>query len=225
MQSFNWDPIKLVVFDVDGTLYSQKKLRPRMARDLLLSALWSRSTRAVRVLSAYRKIRERLGDEEVREFEPVLLGETAQCCGVSEAEVAAIVAEWMERRPLAYMADCCFPGIPQLFERLRTGGKTIGILSDYPAHAKLRAFGLSADVVVCAGDPGVGVLKPHPQGLERVMELAGIPAGATVMIGDRIERDGDAARRIGVQALIKSNRPAAGWHTFSSYHDAIFSAT
>lgn len=31
----DWDRLHLVVFDVDGTLYRQRPLRLRMARDLL----------------------------------------------------------------------------------------------------------------------------------------------------------------------------------------------
>lgn len=222
--TLNWETVKLAVFDVDGTLYDQKRLRLKMARDLLLNAAATLSTRSVRVLSAYRKLRERLGEEEVHDFDRVLLEQTAAQCGVPAATVAAIVAEWMERRPLPYLPACRFDGLEQLFARLRAAGKTIGILSDYPAQAKMDAFGLAADIIVCAGDPAVGVLKPHPRGLQHVMELAGVDAAATVMIGDRAERDGDAARRSGVHALIKSSQPLAGWQTFASYRDPLFSA-
>jgi putative hydrolase of the HAD superfamily len=223
MQTLNWNPVKLVVFDVDGTLYDQKRLRLKMARDLLLNALGSFSARSVRVLSAYRKLREHMGEQEVHDFDRLLLAQTAAQCGVAVDTVAVIVAEWMERRPLPYLPACRFDGLEQLFGRLRAAGKTIGILSDYPAQAKMDAFGLAADIIVCAGDAAVGVLKPHPRGLQHVMELAGVDAGATVMIGDRAERDGDAARRAGAHALIKSSQPIDGWHTFASYHDPIFS--
>lgn len=218
----NWDLIKLVVFDVDGTLYDQKPLRLKMARDLLLDVAGSFSTRGMRVLSFYRKLREELGELETPDFDRVLVARTAAHCGVAEADVAAIVVEWMERRPLQYLAAARFDGLPELFARLRAQGKRIGILSDYPAEAKLRVFGLEADIIVCAGDPAVGVLKPHPRGLQYVMELAGVTPEQTVMVGDRAERDGDAARRSGAHPLIKSNRPLDGWQTFGSYHDPVF---
>ena len=38
-QPSDWKDIRLVVFDVDGTLYRQRPLRLRMARDLVLHAV------------------------------------------------------------------------------------------------------------------------------------------------------------------------------------------
>ena len=57
----------------------------------------------------------------------------------------------------------------------------------------MHAIGLVPDYVVAAGDPEVGVLKPHPRGLEVLMAAAGADAAETVVIGDRPERDGAAA--------------------------------
>ena len=56
----DWDRVHLVVFDVDGTLYRQRPLRLRMARDLLLHTLLKRDPNVIAVLSRYRRIRERL---------------------------------------------------------------------------------------------------------------------------------------------------------------------
>lgn len=222
MKSLNWDAITLVVFDVDGTLYDQKKLRWRMARDLLLQCLTRADTRTLAILRCYRKLRERLGDEEVVDFDSVLLAQTATRCGVSTMQVTNVVEEWIERRPLPYMATCRFDGVAELFSGLRANGKRIAILSDYPAQAKLQAFGLVADFIVCASDPEVGILKPHPRGLAHVMALAEASNAATLMIGDRIERDGEAAHRLGVASLIKARQPIAGWSTFASYRDPVF---
>jgi HAD superfamily hydrolase (TIGR01549 family) len=216
----DWNTVRLAVFDVDGTLYNQRRLRLNMAYELLLHALRSRSLGTARMLSSYRRLREQLADDEVQNFEQVLLTQTADRCGLPPATVAALAAEWLEQRPLRHIRACRYDGLPELFQRLRVRGKRIAILSDYPAPAKLQAVGLAADIIVCAGD--VGVLKPHPHGLQRVMALAGAAPGATVMIGDRPERDGAAARRSGVHALIKSRRPLPGWQTFATYRDPVF---
>jgi putative hydrolase of the HAD superfamily len=216
----DWQRVSLVVFDVDGTLYEQRSLRLAMARELLSHTLRTRSLREWRVLAAYRTLRERLACDEVPDFEPALLTQTAQRCGLPPAMVAALAAEWLEQRPLPHLPGCRCDGVTELFQRLRTRGKRIAILSDYPAQAKLRALGLDADIIVCAGE--AGILKPHPRGLQQVMALAGVAAAATVMIGDRPERDGAAARRSGVPALIKSHRPLPGWPTFASYRDPLF---
>jgi len=46
------------------------------------------------------------------------------------------------------------------------------VLSDYPAHGKLRALGLTADIVVSAVDSGVDRFKPSTAGLERILAQA-----------------------------------------------------
>jgi len=102
--------------------------------------------------------------------------------------------------------------------------KLIGVVSDYPASAKLAAMGLAADHVVWAGESDVGILKPHPRGLQRLMTRAGVSASETVLVGDRVERDGAAARRAGSRCLIRSRKPRQGWETFAAYDDSPFAA-
>lgn len=222
LQPSDWEGIELVIFDVDGTLYNQRLLRLLMARDLLLHTLAKRDLGALAILRAFRRIREELGEQEAGGFEQLLLARTAAAVGGSPEAVRATVTEWMEVRPLPYLARCRYPGLIELFAGLRRQGKTIGILSDYPAAAKLAALGLYADQVVSAGDDGVGFLKPHTRGLEILMERAGAGAPATVMIGDRVERDGLVARRLGVRALIRSSAALPGWQTFPRYDTPLF---
>jgi FMN phosphatase YigB (HAD superfamily) len=218
----DWDNLRFVVFDVDGTLYRQRPLRVRMARDILLHTLLKRDLNVMAVLAKYRRIRERLGDEQVVDFERALIAQTAAATASSPDSVRAIVSEWVEQRPLRYLAACRYPGLSQLFAGLRRSGKSIGILSDYPAEAKLEALGLTADYVVFAGDENIGILKPHPRGLESLIAAAGMKPRETVVIGDRVDRDGLVAQRAGAQALIRSSRPIEGWQTFARFDDALF---
>ena len=222
MMPLGWDRVGLVVFDMDGTLYRQRPLRIRMARDLALHTLLKRDVTAIAVLARYRRIRERLGDEQVIDFEHALISQTADATANSPDDVRSIVSEWIEQRPLTYLAACRYPGVPQLFAGLRRSGRSIGILSDYPAKAKLEALGLAAEHVVCAGDEGIGCLKPHPKGLAFLIAAAGAKPEETLVIGDRVDRDGLVARRVGAQALIRSSRPIEGWQTFASFDDAVF---
>jgi FMN phosphatase YigB (HAD superfamily) len=218
----DWAGIRLVAFDVDGTLYDQSRLRLHMLRDLLLDAAARRSAQTITVLRAYRHIRERLAKEETPDFEPLSIAETARVTKHSTGDVRAIVGEWIERRPLRHLASCRCPGIAELFAGLRRKGKIVGVLSDYPARDKLAALALKADHVVCAGDPGIGMLKPHPRGLAALIEAAGAEPQSTVLIGDRAERDGAAALRAGAWPLIRTRKSLAGWQTFARFDDPIF---
>lgn len=218
----DWEGIRLVVFDVDGTLYRQRPLRLRMALELLSHVLSSGDVTTLRVLNCYRRVRERMAEEEVMDFVPALLGEAARACGTSDEHVRSIVAEWIERRPLRHLGSCRYPGLVELFAALRRRRKSIGVLSDYAVPAKLQALGLVADYVVCAEDAEIGVLKPNPKGLSALIRAAGVTPETTLLVGDRPERDGLAARRIGARAMIRSERSSDDWQTFRTFDDASF---
>jgi putative hydrolase of the HAD superfamily len=191
-----------------------------MGRDMLLHTVAKRDLSAIGVISAYRRIRERLGDEEVVDFERVLIAETAKATSMSPESVQTIVSEWIETRPLRYLRSCLFSGVPQLFAGLQRAGRKIGIFSDYPATEKLAAMGLAAHHVVAACD--VGLLKPHAKGLESLMAAASATARDTLFIGDRVDRDGIAGQRAGVRTLIRSSKPIEAFQTFKTFHDPLF---
>ncbi len=222
MLDSDWDAVRLVVFDVDGTLYAQAPLRWRMARDMALDAAARRSLTAIRVVGTYRRLREAAGVAGKAGFEQSLTAEVAGATGVPQSEVRGITEEWLERRPLRYLGACRYPGLPALFDGLRQAGIAVAALSDYPARAKLAALGLVADPVVWAGDPGVDRLKPDPRGLLAVIEQVGATPATTVLIGDRPDRDGEAARRAGARALIRSTRPHPGWDCFRGFDAPVF---
>jgi putative hydrolase of the HAD superfamily len=191
-----------------------------MGRDMVLHTVAKCDLNTIRIVSAYRRIRERLGAEEVVDFERILIVETAKATSTSPERVHAIVSEWIETRPLRYLRSCVFSGVPQLFAGLQRAGKKIGIFSDYPAAEKLAAMGLAAHHVVAASD--VGLLKPHARGLQSLMTAASASAGETLFIGDRADRDGVAGHRAGVRILIRSSKPIEGFQTFKTFHDPLF---
>jgi phosphoglycolate phosphatase/putative hydrolase of the HAD superfamily len=205
----DWDAIDLVVFDVDGTLYDARRLRRAMALRLLADAWHSRSLHTLRVLRAFREVREALAMEDDAEFLHLQYQRTAQRAGCEPADVRALVHEWMERRPLPLLRTCRREAVDRLFKGLRAAGKRVAVLSDYPAHEKLRALQLQAQWVASAHDPGIGRLKPDPRGLHALMLRAGATPRRTLMVGDRADRDALVARRAGAQCLLLG-RPGIG---------------
>ena len=93
----DWRDIRLVAFDVDGTLYRQRPLRLKMGRDMVIHAVAKCNLNAMSVVSADRRIRERLAAEEVVDFERVLIAETAKATSRSPERVHAIVSEGLKR--------------------------------------------------------------------------------------------------------------------------------
>lgn len=213
-----WGRVDTVVFDVDGTLYDQRRLRLLMLRDMALACLARpHGTFFVRILSEFRRYREALAEEggagiAVRQYEV-----PARRLGVSPVEIERVVEDWMCRRPLAHLGRCRYRGVAELFDGLRRSGRTIAVFSDLAAGDKLAAMGLTADIVVSAVDPNIDRLKPDPAGLLHILDKTNTRPERCLMIGDRDERDGAAARGAGVAALIRGSKG-----DFRSYEEPAF---
>ena len=218
----DWDRIRLVVFDLDGTLYHQRPLRLGMAADLARHSLRERSVRDFALIRRYRQERERLAEEGSSGFVARLEQQLADRSGLSADQVGHLLTDWMERRPLARLPAARIRGADALFRALQNSGRQIGVWSDYPVADKLESLGLVADHVCSAVDADVGRLKPDPRGLLKMLSLAGVEPRAALMVGDRVERDGEAARRAGVPFLLRSHKPAAGHLNVANYEDPLF---
>lgn len=197
-------PVRLVVFDVDGTLYSQSLLRAVMAGEIARS--WMRDTSIAADTAIVRQYRRTM--ELVAETDQDLASvqrRTAISTGCSEARVRTVVEEWLQRRPLRRLPLAHLPLADDTVLRLREAGVATAAWSDYPAEPKLRILGIDMDYVVSAWDADVKRLKPHPAGLLKALALAGASASQTLMVGDRRSRDGAAAARLGVRFIWAPN--------------------
>ncbi len=212
---------KALIFDVDGTLYDQGKLRRRMLLNLFFSlARNPLFIREIRVLYTFRKKRELLSErsDEVCCIDKRQYAEVAQALGLSIAEVQRIVGDWIYEKPLKHLARCVYPGVKDLFTVLKQKKYKIGIFSDYPCHAKLQTLDLKVDAMVCATDEQVDRFKPHPAGLLFTAKALGVPVMNCFLIGDRDDKDGECARRAGMPYLILPRRQIS---IFDWYQEAL----
>ncbi len=213
--------LRAVVFDVDGTLYRQGALRRAMAVRLVRAHLRRPLTgvTTLRILSAYRRGQEALraagGSGDVAQAQ---LRFASQATGAPPAAVQALVTRWMDEAPLDLLADLAQPGMKAFVRELRVRGIRLGVLSDYPAEAKLAALGVGGlfDSVLCAQASEVGVFKPDPRGILISLERLGVAPADALYVGDRADVDAVAARAAGVAcAILTAQKPA---------HDAGFLA-
>lgn len=206
-----WSRIRVVAFDIDGTLYDHRPLRRRMLFALMAHCLAQpRDLTILRTLRTFRRLREELAEEASEGIGRLQYERPAALLGLSPEAVRVAVETWMHNRPLPLLGRCRYPGVQRVFEALKASGRMTAVFSDYPAGAKLEALGLRADIEVCASDADVQRLKPHPLGLQRVLERAGSTPEECLYIGDRDERDGECARRLGVAYLLKVSSPGTG---------------
>jgi FMN phosphatase YigB (HAD superfamily) len=206
--------IRAVLFDLDGTLYHQRRMRALMAIELATLALTQPlcAPRYWRALAAYRRAQEVLRSKPFRAA-TAQLEIVAERTGLTPPEIEQIVGEWMFERPLKHLPACRAAGLFDLLAFLGSKGVEIGVLSDYPAEAKLRALGLAGrfSVVLCSTDPEVGVLKPHPRGFLTACERWQIDPGDVLVVGDRFDVDAAGAAAAGMPCVIigRGSQPAS----------------
>lgn len=199
----NWNNVRGVIFDMDGTLYQQFWVRMCMALKLSAYALTQKNGyRDLKVILHYRMQREKLAVARTNNISGIEFKGTAYEFNLPEEQVAKIIHEWMYIKPLRYLRAARFENVENFISALREKGIKIGIFSDYPVKKKLIALGLSADAICYAAENDVNCLKPEPVGLIKTIERMGLESGDCIMIGDRLERDGICAKEAGVSFLL-----------------------
>jgi putative hydrolase of the HAD superfamily len=193
-------PVEAWLVDLDGTLYTARWVKLAMAAELLLLG-WA----AISTLRRFRHEHERLRDHPGADTESPFstqLARTADGLGLDVSIVQRRVESWMVERPGKWIR--MFRRTPLLDEiaSFRERGGRTALVSDYPARRKLEALGSVDlfDVVVANGEPnGPRRLKPDPDGYLRAAKSLGIDPARCLVIGDRDDADGEAARAAHMQ--------------------------
>ncbi len=204
----DWQKIQVVIFDVDGTLYKQSKLRKKMLFALLRYYLFQPwKIKDMLILHHFRAEREKRPGFEAGNLEAAQYEWCAEKGNFSLPRIKQVVNSWMFEYPNKYLAACTYPGVKAFFDVLHQRQLKIGIYSDYKAVDKLKAMGLGADIVVSSTDAAIDVLKPKPKGLLYIAEKLGVEPAACLFIGDREELDGECARQANMPYLIVDKKP------------------
>jgi FMN phosphatase YigB (HAD superfamily) len=185
--------------DLDGTLYRPLPVKLAMGAELLLLG-----PRHIPTLRKFRKEHERIRAEGTEVGEPyrVQVERAAAALGEEPSRVAELAEEWMQARPGKWLRRFRRSELLEEIRGFRANGGKTALVSDYPARKKLSALGVADlfDAIVASGEPGgPGALKPDPRGYLLAAEQVGIPAAECLVIGDRDDADGEAARRAGME--------------------------
>ena len=187
------------IVDLDGTLYRPLGLKLLMAAELLTEP------GAVRVIRAFRREHERLREEgftcETGSPFDEQIERTARATALGTEQVRTIALRWMVDRPSRRLRAFRREGLVEEIANHRNAGGRTALVSDYPAEAKLRALDAHSlfDVVVANGEPGGPcALKPSPAGFLAAATQLGVSPERCLVLGDRDDADGEAARRAGM---------------------------
>ena len=208
IDTLNWQAVQGVIFDLDGTLYAQSRMRRYM-----LGAILSHPQRfrIAHVLYIYRRERNRRKGQIFANLSEATYQWCRKFLSITREEFEEIYTLWMHRKPLHYIKNCVYMGVPEVFTLLREKGKKIAVLSEYPVREKLQALDLQADV--CCSADEVHALKPHVKGLQRVLKRLSLQPQHCVYIGNEIYRDGHCAAHLGVH-FVHIRRPSYFYRQF-----------
>lgn len=126
-----------------------------------------------------------------------------QALGLDGGHVGQIAEELFARFEAAATFRV-YPGAIELLDEARDAGLTLGVISNWSARLPrlLEAIGLAQrfDFVLCSALEGAE--KPQRVLFERALDRAGVRAEAAAHAGDRLDNDVEAARAVGLHAVL-----------------------
>lgn len=192
--------IRLVVFDLDGTLYTKKCMVWRMLKA---------APREWRMMLAERKTRRALRGqyfETKAAFDKAFFQLFAEIRGCSEQDAI----EWYDNVYMPLMVGVIrkyyksVEWLPTFAEECKKRDIRLVVLSDYGhTREKLAALNIEEhlfDWVVSA--PELGGLKPAPQLMHQVAERMNVTPDQCLVIGDREDTDGLLAKETGARFFL-----------------------
>lgn len=197
---------KALIFDLDGTLYFQPKLRFIMACRLCgyyLSHFWK--LKDLFILKKFREVREHWDEiqtESADSLDDAQYQYISKQMNVTAKHVQAVIEEWMYQKPLSTLTECRDEALVDFINIMREQGALIFIYSDYPVTEKLQALDIRADKTYSALDEKIMSLKPNPKGLQTILSDNRFAPSDIIMIGDRMSKDGQAAINAGTDYII-----------------------
>ena len=196
------DSTRLVVFDLDGTLYSKRHLVLRMP----LRYPWD-----IPMMLKERKTRASLKGCWVgnsKSMNKLFFSKMTENNSISSLEAE----EWFYNQYLPRMVKMLHrhyrvsDWVVPFINHCRSKGIKIVVLSDSQfTKEKLEAIGLSPDLFDWViSSPEIGGLKPAPQLLRTVVEKMSVDMSECLVIGDREDTDGEMARANGAAFYLVS---------------------
>ncbi len=181
---------KAVIFDIDGTLIDSVDLH---------AAAWVEALRHFGIEVAFGDMRQQIG-KGGDQLLPVFVPE--ERLRTEEKTISDFRSDLFKREYLPQVRP--FPGVPALFQKIRSAGKTIALASSGKAdevgnYARIAGVTELVDVTTSADDAEQS--KPAPDIFQAALaKLAPIAAERSVVIGDT-PWDVIAAKRAGLRTI------------------------
>ncbi|MFC3559012.1 HAD family hydrolase [Pedobacter jamesrossensis] len=210
MKNIYLDNIKLVIFDVDGTLYDQSKLRKKMLVELIRYYIlrpWK--FKDLLIVYHFRKEREKKAGQQIDNLQEEQYNWCATKINLPVSRIKEVVNKWIFNFPIKYLKESTYPGVNSFFSKLEQNGILTAIYSDYDSKLKLESMNLAAALLVSSTDENINAMKPLPNGLNYILsKLNIVDKNKCLFIGDRQELDGLCAEQAGIPFLLVDKEQA-----------------
>lgn len=198
------DEYELIIWDLDGTLYFQKEFRWKMGKVLLKELIlkpWK--WKELLLIYFYRKLREEWDSSDTGEdLDSRQYQRVGKKVGMDEERARQIITYWMQKKPLQYLKDFRDERAASIIQQLQKKEKKVVVYSDYPTIDKLNALKIKVEKSFSSSDKEISCLKPNPKGINYIISYYGVSKENVLMIGDREEKDGEAAKNAGIDRII-----------------------
>lgn len=203
------DPVKGVVFDLDGTLYRMRFFM----RPLLFVLLLPHSLRLLRFLS----VRSRFAGVDMGSRDALMDEICAQAAKSDRHTSAQTYRLWVfEKFYPAFLSMMPLqrsgrPGCAGMLRTLHDKGIKLAVLSDFnEVRERLELLRLPTDCFdIMTSSEIAGALKPSPGPFLQIAETWGFDPSSILVVGDRDDTDGAAARSAKMRFLLLGDQASA----------------
>lgn len=199
--------VRLVIFDLDGTLYSYEQCNERAERQLreAMAVRLDVSDREARSLlkEAREEVKGHLGNVAASHNRLLYMQRVCEKKGVNPLPAAMELYDVYWDAMLNEME--LFPYVLPLFRLLRDKGVRIGVLTDLTAHIqyrKIKKLEIEEYIDYFTSSEEAGEDKPSGKIFRKMMEKTPFRPEETLMVGDSRERDVEGARACGMKAIL-----------------------
>ncbi|MDC7239014.1 MAG: HAD family hydrolase [Spirochaetales bacterium] len=186
--------IKAVAFDIDGTLYPNRRMMFHSIPFLL-----SHFTLVKEFNEARKDLREL---EDVSHFRQAQAELFAKRMNISLDEAVEIIEKvFYTKWELIFKRVRPFIGLQRELENLKARGLKLGVMSDFPVGKKLEYFAVDGHWDVTMSSEETGYLKPHIRPFEVLAEKLGCRPEEVIYVGNSYKYDMVGASAAGMKTV------------------------
>ena len=184
------DRIKVAIFDLDDTLYSEKDY-VRSGYEAIASEFTSINDMAKKLWDVF--------ENDGKAIDEVLVSEKL----FSEQTKARCLKVYRNHKPNISL----YPGVRDLLERIKKRGIKLGIITDgrpEGQRAKIEALGIADlfDKIIITDElGGIDFRKPNTEAFVKMYEFFKTPYEQMVYVGDNIKKDFIAPKQLGINSM------------------------